>query len=157
MSSRYGEPRRQAQLELRAAAAQFVVDAELMLRWLDQPAGEPAPAQVLEDRHSEVLRRARSLEAALNHLVTLELLAGERPSEALATQRPGVAEESEASGAEPEPKTPSNDPDRRRSRQAQARSAQRRASLPRRARQRCPGARRPPDPRAPVVGLCMTR
>ena len=105
MSSRYGEARRQAQLELRAAAAQFVVDAELMVRWLDELAGEPAPAHVLEDRHVEVLRRARSLEAALNHLVSLELLAGERPSEALAAQRPAVAEELEVSGAQPEPET----------------------------------------------------
>jgi hypothetical protein len=104
-SSRYGEPRRRAQLELRAAAAQFVVDAELMVRWLDQLGGEPAPAQVLEERHADVLRCARSFEAALNHVVNLELLAAERPSDALAAERPHVPEGSEVPGAEPEPKT----------------------------------------------------
>jgi hypothetical protein len=114
MSGRYGEPRRRAQLELRAAAAQFVVDAELMVRWLDQLGGEPAAAQVLEERQAQVLRCARSFEAALNHVVNLELLAADRPSEALAADRPSEAlaaerppgpEGLEASGAEPEPKT----------------------------------------------------
>jgi hypothetical protein len=44
MSARYGEPRRQAQLELRAAAAQIVVEAELVLRSLDELAGTPPPS-----------------------------------------------------------------------------------------------------------------
>ena len=51
------------------------------------------------------MRCARSFEAALNHVVSLELLAAERPSEALAADRPPGPEGSEASGAEPEPKT----------------------------------------------------
>src|SRR5512144_1765800 len=76
---RYGEPRERAPLELRAAAAQFIVEAELMLRWLDQLVGEPPPTHELEDRHAHVLGCARSVEAALNHLVALERLAAEAP------------------------------------------------------------------------------
>src|SRR5437764_34513 len=67
-----------------AAAAQFVVDAELLVRWLDRLGGEPGPAQALEERHADVLRRARAFEAALNHVVNLEALAAELPSDALA-------------------------------------------------------------------------
>jgi hypothetical protein len=94
--SRYGEPRHRAQLELRAAAAQFVVDAELMVRWLDQLGGEPAPAQLLEKRHAQVLGRARSFEAALNHVVNLELLAAEPPADT-----PTPARSSDSPPAEP--------------------------------------------------------
>jgi hypothetical protein len=104
-SSRYDEPRRRARLELRAAAAQFVVDAELLVRWLDQLGGEPGPAQALEERHADVLRRARAFEAALNHVVNLEALAAERPSDALAAERAPAPEGSEVPGAAPEPKT----------------------------------------------------
>ena len=75
MSDRYGEPRRQAQLELRAAAAQIVVEAELVLRSLDELAGTPAEQPVLERHHADVLRRVSAFEAALHHLVNLELLA----------------------------------------------------------------------------------
>jgi hypothetical protein len=74
MSNRYGESRRRAQLELRAAAARLMVDAELLVRWLDQQGGEPSPRQVVEERHADVLRGAHAFEAALNHLVELELL-----------------------------------------------------------------------------------
>jgi hypothetical protein len=95
--SRYGEPRHRAQLELRAAAAQFVVEAELMVRWLDELDGEPAPAHVLEERHAQVLGSARSLEAALNHVVSLELLAAERPRD----ERPPVREDSDVPAPEP--------------------------------------------------------
>jgi hypothetical protein len=56
--------------------------------WLDQLGGEPAAAQVLEERQAQVSRCARSFEAALNHVVNLELLTAERPSEALAAERP---------------------------------------------------------------------
>lgn len=112
--SRYGEPRHRAQLELRAAAAQFVVDAELMVRWLDQLGGEPAPAQLLEERHAQVLGRARSFEAALNHVVNLELLAAEPPADtptparspdAPPAERPPVREASQVPAGEPEAKT----------------------------------------------------
>ncbi len=94
---RYAEPRHRAQLELRAVAAQFVVDAELMVRWLDQLGGEPVPAQALEERHAQVLGRARSFEAALNHVVNLELLAAEPPSDG-----PPVRDGSEVQAATPE-------------------------------------------------------
>jgi hypothetical protein len=73
--------------------------------WLDQLGGEPAAAQVLEERQAQVSRCARSFETALNHVVNLELLTAERPSEALAADRPPGPEGLEASGAEPEPKT----------------------------------------------------
>jgi hypothetical protein len=110
--SRYGEPRHRARLELRAAAAQFVVEAELMVRWLDQLGGEPAPAQALEERHAQVLGCARSFEAALNHVVNLELLAGERPPDASPAERPPadpssgpVRDGSQVPAAESEPKS----------------------------------------------------
>jgi hypothetical protein len=77
MSNRYGESRRRAQLELRAAAAQLLVDAELLVRWLDQQGGEPSPRQAVEERHADVLRVTHAFEAALNHLVELELLVAE--------------------------------------------------------------------------------
>jgi hypothetical protein len=80
MSARYGEPRRQAQLELRAAAAQIVVEAELVLRSLDELAGTPARQPVLERHHADVLRRVSAFEAALHHLVNLELLASGAPA-----------------------------------------------------------------------------
>jgi glyoxylase-like metal-dependent hydrolase (beta-lactamase superfamily II) len=72
MSSRHGEPRRRAQLELRAAAAQFVVDAEFMVRWLDQLGGEPAASCGLADIDDVLISHAdvdhcggnRSLRAA---------------------------------------------------------------------------------------------
>ena len=108
--SRYGEPRHRAQLERRAAAAQFVVDVELMVRWLDQLGGEPAPAQLLEERHAQVLGRARSFEAALNHVVNLELLAAEPPADTPTparspAERPSVREGSQVPAGEPEAKT----------------------------------------------------
>lgn len=95
---RYGEPRQRAQLELRAAAAQFIVDAELMLRWLDELGADAVPASALEQRHAEVLRRARSVEAALNHVVSLERLARDRVPDA-----PPPPGSSPAPGANPEP------------------------------------------------------
>jgi hypothetical protein len=99
--SRYGEPRHRAQLDLRAAAAQFVVEAELMVRWLDELDGEPAPAPVLEERHAQVLASARALEAALNHVVSLELLAAERPRDTPPDERPPVREDSDVPAPEP--------------------------------------------------------
>lgn len=102
-ASRYGEARQRAQLELRAAAAQFVVDAELMVRWLDQLGGAPAPALALEERHAHVLGRARSFEAALNHVVSLELLAADRSPDGRLVEPPPA--QHAARVMEPEPKT----------------------------------------------------
>jgi hypothetical protein len=104
-TSRYGEPRRRAVLELRAAATQFVVDAELMVRWLDQLGGDPAPVHLLEERHADISRCARSFEAALNHLVNLELLAAERPSDALEAERAPMPGDANVARAEPTPRT----------------------------------------------------
>ena len=104
-ASRYGEPRHRAQLELRAAAAQFLVDAELMVRWLDQLGGEPAPAQALEERHAHVLGRARSFEAALNHVVSLELLAADRSPDGRLVEPPPEQDGARVVDAAPEPKT----------------------------------------------------
>ena len=97
MSARYGEPRRQAQLELRAAAAQIVVEAELVLRSLDELAGTPAGQPVLERHHADVLRRVSAFEAALHHLINLELLA----SGAHAGPEPPAPESAEPAAGSP--------------------------------------------------------
>jgi hypothetical protein len=85
-----------------------------MVRWLDQLGGEPAPAQLLEERHAQVLGRARSFEPALNHVVNLELLAAEPPAgtpaparspDAPPAERPPVREASQVPAGEPEAKT----------------------------------------------------
>src|SRR5512144_2619578 len=94
---RYGEQRQRAQLELRAAAAQFIVETELMLRWLDQPGDEAASAAALDEHHAQVLGRARAVEAALNHAVSLERLAAEP-----ATQPSSIRDSSHAPAADGE-------------------------------------------------------
>jgi hypothetical protein len=65
---------------------------------------------LLEERHAQVLGGARAFEAALNHVVNLELLAAEPPADTPTPARsldapPAEREASQVPAGEPEAKT----------------------------------------------------